>query len=702
MLFFQAMLLAGYVYAHVSTRLLGTRIQAIVHSALVVSAAAFLPIAFPTDAPVLSGEQPVSWLLTRLLVVIGPPFFVVSGSAPLLQTWYASARPGRDPYPLYAASNLGSMLALLSYPTLIEPTLPLSRQKVVWSAGYGLLAGLLAGCALLGRGGIGGRRIGTEAREPLAPARKARWVLLAFVPSSLTLGATAEVAEDFAPIPLWWVVPLSLYLLSFILTFSRKPPFSRAQLSFALAFFAATAMATTCLGPITPFWIPFHLLALFFAAMVCHGELARDRPSPARLTEFYLWISIGGALGGFFNAVVAPTIFDRIVEYPLMIVIACLLRPPNLRSRFWPSPRDSASRVEADVKPGTVSSWNRSRALDYLVPAAIGLGAYFASARPRSAGIDVAQAKLSSAFLSVAVLAFSARPKRFALGLGAVLLVSGLSLDEHGRVLWRSRTFFGVLRVTETVEPGGARTRQLVHGTTFHGQQSLDPKLAREPSMYYHRDGPFGQIFREFVLGQAPRSVAVVGLGTGALACYATPDQTWTYYELDPTVVAAARNPKWFTYLRDCRAKRLTIVVGDARLRLRNAADASIGLLVLDAFNSDAIPTHLLTREALALYRRKLAPHGLIAVHVSSRFLDLPPVLAASAKPEGWICRFQVDHRADQPIGRNRSTWVLLARPETEIGELAYPPRWRSVPVRADVPAWTDDRSDLLSVLRTF
>ena len=690
------MLLAGYAYAHVSTRILRAKRQAIGHLVLIVAACAFFPLAFPNDAPVLAGEEPAAWLLVRLTVALGLPFFVVSTSAPLLQTWYAAAKPGRDPYSLYAASNLGSMLALLGYPTLIEPLIPLSRQKIVWVAGYALLAVLIAACAFKARRGFADRAIAALERERFTWKRRGRWVLLALVPSSLTLGVTAEVGTDFAPIPLWWVIPLSIYLLTFILTFARKQFFSREWLSLLLPIFAAQAMATTCLGPLTPFWIPFHLLTLFFAAMVCHRELARDRPSAGSLTEFYLWISLGGALGGLFNAIVAPLLFNRIAEYPLMVVLACLLRPSTFRWRLWPSLKDD----EPNETPVPVS--NRSKILDTLIPAAIGISAYVAFERAKSAGMDVVFVKLSLALLSVAVLAFLARPTRFALSLGAVLIVSGLSLDEHVRVLWRGRTFFSVLRVTEASEASGVRTRQLVHGSTFHGQQALDPKLSREPMMYYHRDGPFGQIFDEFRLGRAPRSVAVVGLGAGALSCYATDDQTWTFYELDPTVVAIARNPRWFTYLRDCRAKRLNIVVGDARLRLREAENGSIGLLVLDAFNSDAIPTHLLTREALRMYWRKLAPQGFLAVHVSARFLDLPPVLGALAKSEGLVCRYQADNRRDQPIGRSQSTWVVLTRPDTDLGELAFPPRWKPTPVRASVSAWTDDLSDLMSVMRVL
>jgi hypothetical protein len=688
MLFFQAMLLAGYVYAHLTTSWLGVRRQAVVHAALLLVSLAFWPQ--PTGGSRLSspGAHPASWLLGHLLASIGLPFFVLATTSPLLQRWFAHAghSASRDPYFLYATSNLGSMLALLSYPLVVEPILPLARQGQLWSAGYALLVALTLACVP-----AAWRSRGPSTEEvPSDPAptldrpewrRRLRWVFLAFVPSSLMLGATTYLSTDIAPVPLLWVVPLAIYLLTFILAFARRPIVPHAAMVRALPIAAMLLAPALAAGLVQPFWIPLHLLTFALAAMVCHGELARDRPSAQHLTEFYLALSLGGALGGVFNALIAPLIFDRVAEYPLAIVLACLALPGR-----GPSPLTWPGLAREVAIPATI----------FLVTAALvtDLGGIAETV------VGVAGVMIVTGLVALLAWSHRGRPIRFALGLGAALLASGLSPGVDGRPLARRRDFYGILRVT-SVDRG--RFHRLFHGSTLHGQQCFDPDRRRDPLTYFTRTGPIGQVFSTMRDRPGPRSVAVVGLGAGSLACYAESGDRWTFYELDPAVVRIARDPRFFTFLRDCPARSLTLVEGDARLRLAEAPDGGYDLIVLDAFGSDAAPMHLLTREALRLYRRKLSPGGLLAFNLSSRYLDLDTVVDALAADAGLACRvcYDVDvSPAEVRDGKQPSIWAVLAASPADLGPLANDPRWVVPRLRPGQRPWTDDFSDILGAFR--
>ncbi|HWE37256.1 MAG TPA: fused MFS/spermidine synthase [Isosphaeraceae bacterium] len=701
MLFFQAALLGGYAVAHAANSWLGPRRGAALQLALLAVGVLTLPptLRAVSGPPPTSGAGPVLWLLATLAAAIGPAFLALAATAPALQRWLATtALPiARDPYPLYAASNLGSLLALVAYPTAIEPTLGLSRQASWWSLGFGVLAILTAACAIATWRAPRAPEVEEVESNRIEGRRRLRWAVLAAVPSSLLLGVTSTITTDLAPVPLLWVLPLALYLLSFVATFASRPWPPRQWASWLLAVFAVQAMATTCLGSLLPFWIPFHLLAFAAAALVCHGELARDRPPARQLTSFYLAIATGGALGGAFNAVVAPLVFDRLTEYPLMLVLACLFRTAPEPHK----PRDD-SRLRLEGSPGEVGPVTRAPGrlrLDgtpTLVVGALALVGLDLDAF----GLNADATRLAFAMLTAGCLVFMKRPTRFALALGAVLAADGLAPDEHGRAIHRERTFFGTLAVVESDRPGG-RFHQLWHGGTIHGEQALAPALRREPWAYYHREGPFGDFFGQFLENGTKRSVAVIGLGTGASSAFAAPGQRWTFFELDPAVARIARDPRYFTYLSDCRADAVAVVLGDARLRLREVPDGSFGLIAIDAFGSDSIPVHLLTREAFRLYRSKLAGGGLIAVHVTNRFLDLAPVVAAVARDGGLSCRVATDRPAG-PEGRWRSTWVLLARRDADLGPLARSPRWRPIAVSPSTPAWTDDRSEIVGHFRRF
>jgi hypothetical protein len=688
LVFFQAMLLAGYAYAHGATAWLGVRRHLGVHTALIALPLVALPFNLASAAPP-SGENPAVWLLLALLVTIGLPFFVLSTSAAVLQKWYSATgdRGADDPYFLYTASNLGSFVALIAYPAVVEPTLRLQDQARVWTAGYGLLVALTVACAATvwkrgDRSAYGGTVSSAPSDAVDGPAsipwsRRIRWTALAFVPSSLLLAVTSYLATDIASFPLLWIVPLSLYLVTFIVAFNQSAAPLR-RIAARLTPMLTTALVILVIGQVVrPLWLvlPLHLLLFVVMALACHGDLADDRPSAARLTEFYFWIAFGGMLGGLFNALVAPLIFSSIAEYPIVLVLACVLRAPDLAP--W------RNRAE----------WMK----DALLVAVIG-----------GAGVAVVLAHNLFAsnqrylILAVSVPALLAsrqqkHPFRFA-GCVAMLLFSAeLVHNPLGASLYASRTFFGVYRVRQD---DGGQFRFMIHGTTLHGMQRLDPHRREEPISYYHRTGPIGQVFADVPAARAGREVAVVGLGVGSLAAYAGPAQRFTFYEIDPVVETVARNAGLFTYLKEC-GTRCTVVTGDARLSLARERAQRFDLIVVDAFSSDAIPVHLLTREAMQLYLSRLGPGGAIAVHLSNRHLALAPVLARISSAEGLATLVEEEPPStmSEELGKFPSEWMVIARSRAEMGKLTADPRW-TTPAASSAPLWTDDFSNIVSVLR--
>ena len=689
LVFFQSALLIGYGYAHVLTARLQGRRQVAAHLALAALALVALALRARPDPGgwFPAAEQPIAWLLLQLALVVGLPFVVLSATAPVVQHWFARATDGRDPYFLYAVSNLGSLAALLSYPLLIEPHVTLEAQHRWWTAGYVAFVGVLAAC------GLRSPDVGTAARssarggaERVGARRRLRWVALAFVPSGYLLGVTAFLTADVAAVPLLWVVPLALYLLSFVLVFARTPLVRHRHAARLLPGLVLLAVLVTMSGMTLPLWllVPLHLAAFFAAAVTCHGELAHDRPPPAALTGYYLAMALGGALGGALIALVAPVVFDRVAEYPLIMVLACLLRPAD--------PRGARAR-EADP--------DRARRLDIVLPLALGgLTAGLVLATSWLGLGDRARVAWMFGVPAIVCYTFVARPIRFALGLAALLLAGLLYPGPQGRPVLQERTFFGVLRVT--LDPAG-RFHQLVHGNTIHGRQRRAGDLRDQPLSYYHPTGPAGDVFARLREAGARGAVGVVGLGTGSLCAYAGEGEEWVFYEIDPAVVRLARDPAYFTFWRDCRAARRSVVTGDARLRLAEAADGRFAVLVLDAFSSSAIPLHLLTREALDLYRRKTAAGGWIVFHISSQHLDLEPVVARLARDAGWVAYARDDRRlsaTEREAGKDPSRWAVLARRRSDLGGLADDLRWRALAGRGDAPVWTDDFSNLWDVIR--
>jgi hypothetical protein len=745
MVFFQAALLAGYAYAHGLTAWLSTRKQVAVHALLILLPFLVLPLSIQGWTPPRDSD-PRLWLLGLLAVSVGLPFFVLSATAPLLQKWFAlTGHPsGKDPYYLYAASNAGSMLALLSYPVLVEPHLHLtagrwSSQVGLWSIGYGTLVLLLGPCALVvwwaSRTAAVGQAKTFDGWDPQTDpehfvddrpglGRQLHWVALAFVPSSLMLGVTTHITLDIAAIPLLWIIPLALYLLSFILVFARWPESMHRAMTIVMPplvlvlVFIYVSISTKWQLYL---WVPLLLITLFVVALVCHGELARTRPSSRHLTQFYLLMSVGGVAGGIFNAIVAPMMFSSVAEYPLVLICTCLLLP-RLEGE------DSAHRTRAAV-------------LDVVCPALIVLLAFtlvffFTGSIPNNewgTGLvgnvisavlgwlgwlqvhalsgfewlaDHLHLKIESlydmvAFVPATLLCYLCvnRPLRFGLAVGALL--GGATLGGYlanTDLIYRHRSFFGVLRVKHHQFDD---SYELLNGTTLHGEQIRSLEDPDEPLTYYHKTGPIGQVFSEFSGSRAKKNIGLIGLGTGTLTIYGRKEQHLDIYDIDPAVVHIARDTGYFTYLRDCQAD-YQIILGDARLRLEEAPDGKYGLLVVDAFSSDAIPIHLITREALELYFRKLAPDGVLALHISNRHLDLDAVpgnLARQLKLQALI-RYDRVSKEDQDIypGKTSSDWVILARDRANFGKLADDKRWRPIKEDPVVGIWTDDYSNLLNV----
>ena len=694
MLFFQAALLAGYAYSHWSTRWLGPRRQAGTHLLALLVPLVSLPIGLPRDlgSPV---ERPLWWLLGALTVAVGLPFLAVSTTAPLLQRWFAGTAhaQARDPYFLYRASNLGSAVALLGYPALVEPNLTLGVQGRWWAWGYGLLMVLVLGCAVAlwrtpaGRGQLPRAAADRPERAPPAPTepltarRRLRWVAWAFLPSSLMLGVTTYITTDIAAVPLLWVVPLALYLLTFVVAFSRSslPWFWLMVILQPLVLLELVFLLLVGVTEPVGLLLALHLVALAVTGLVCHGQLARDRPPTRHLTEFYLWVAVGGALGGVFNGLLAPVVFDSVVEYPLAIVLACFLRPAPAED----DPDDEPSRS--------------SRRLDIDLPLALGTLTLVALWVAHALGVGrvTARAAVFGAAL-LACLFFAGRRVRLGLAVAAVVLVGTLPIAEQTDTLYRDRTFFGVVHVVE--DEGGYH--RLIHGNITHGAQSTDPKRRREPLTYFHRTGPIGQALTELP-GHLRDRVALVGLGAGSLACYGEAGQRWTFYEIDPAVERVARDPRLFTYLRDC-PPATDVVLGDARLSLERAPDRAFGVVVIDAFTSDAIPVHLITRQALDLYLDKLVDGGVLAVHITNRYVDLRPVLADLARDaglSGLVRRDVAVTTEEQDAGKSGSVWVLMARRPADLDPMNGDRRWEPLAGGREGRVWTDDFSNVVSVL---
>ncbi len=731
-MFFQGMLLAGYLYAHLLSRWKGVRRQAYVHIAVLAVGLLFLPIHVALQWTPAVNTHPVPWLVALLAVSIGVPFFAISATAPLLQDWFSqSGHPyARDPYFLYVSSNIGGLLALLAYPVVIEPLIGLTWQSRAWTIGYGLLALAvvlysLSLRAAQRRSESHGDTVasteppeltalldnGPRPSERIGWSNRLRWVALSFVPSALLLAVTLHISTDIASVPFLWVIPLSLYLLSFILVFARRPILKHRWMLLVQPW--VYILLAIYFTEQDLHLLALHLLGLFVTAMVCHGELVRRRPPAEHLTEFYLWMSVGGLLGGIFCALIAPAVFHSVLEYPLILILACLLRPTAGGSGY------------------------RRYVLDVALPALLALLYFLTPVLLGRVRLDLQAFGITGPLLfygAVAIVFFMFRRRALRLTLAfAPLLVGAVWQDEAAHQIFRERSFFGVYTVCTDAWDN---CHHLYHGTTLHGEQFLNTEHLRTPTSYYNREGPLGQVFdavwanrktgtggrttedgeqeteNDAVLRPPPsvlQHVGVVGLGTGATACYQllapeTPDgrpgQTMTFFEIDPVIERIARDPKLFRYLELC-GRDTQVVIGDGRQSLSRTPDGSFDLLVVDAFSSDAIPIHMLTREALDLYMRKLAPGGITMLHISNRYLRLEPVAANLAAALGLSALIEEYEPSEDnnPAGSAASSWVALARNADALILLETNERWRPLQPEPAVGVWTDDYSNIFRIL---
>ncbi|MEI9963916.1 MAG: fused MFS/spermidine synthase [Caulobacteraceae bacterium] len=679
--FFQVALLIGYGYAHLLQRLRTVRVQIAIHGVVLLSAALILPLKVTHALGDPGATDPTLWLLGVLALSVGLPFAALSATAPLVQSWYARVRAGRidaaNPYVLYAASNLGSLIALLSYPILVEPTLRLSTQTLGWSLGYGLFVAVIAvvGVLVWPAGGAAATIRHVEARAAAPPVSwkdRLLWIALAAAPSSLMLGVTTHIATDIASAPFLWVAPLALYLLTFIIAFQARPLISpRTALLFQAAVFAACLL--TFGVPIKWFLaqVALDLLGFFLTALVCHQALAARRPPAARLTEFYLLISVGGVIGGSFNAFLAPVIFKTVLEYPIVLALVCVARPwgeGRLRTR------------EAALLAGGLAAGAAALAIGHFM------------------GFNAAVRVLLTGTLICGFLLRDRAPAFAALGV--VLLVSGPILTPRKEVLKVERSFFGVVRLERMDIPGHGAATTMVHGTTLHGAELTSLAERCRPLLYYAPTTPIGQVFRSVQARKPAVRIGAIGMGAGTVATYVRPGDSLRFFEIDPLVIRMADDPATFGYIHGCARGPIDHVLGDARLALGHEPTGQFDILLVDAFSSDTVPTHLLTVEAMRGYLSHIKPDGVVIMHLSNRNLELMQPVAAVAGMAGGAALQQVYRPppGSVPMIDMAEDTMIVARNAAVLAPFRADPRWK--PARSGgVRVWTDDYTNLFGAL---
>ncbi|WP_053005893.1 spermidine synthase [Kiloniella spongiae] len=714
MIFFQSMLLAGYLYAHFLSSTFGLKNQLIIHLLLMAAALFFLPIAIPAGYETPADGWPSLWLLSLFFLAIGLPFFIISANAPLLQDWFRSSgdAEAHDPYFLYAASNVGSITALVTYPLLIETQFGLQTQTWLWSYGFLGLLFLIFACGTALRPkkqNIDCPRSQEENNDGnIAPNIKSyiKWIILALVPSALLLSVTNKITTDLLSAPLFWVFPLILYLLTFVIVFSRRPIIPHhfieklAPYCLLLVIFLNASVTD---ANIMLIFVLGNLFCFFILVLYLHGLLARTRPHAKYLTNFYIAMSLGGVLGGIFIGLIAPIVFADIYEHIILLIVVALLMPAKtttfvaiIKRRIGPK----AQSYRADII--------FSLCLIALLLIALQVGTETISAK-------LASIIALTMFLLI-MLEGVGRPFRLAFTVATALFLTPLILSTHHKVLFQERSFFGVYTVKEII-PGKEENdtpKEVAHiakhGTTIHG---IQVQGSLESQSYYHQQSGLGKLFEAYdVHDKKIESVGVIGLGAGTAICYRQAGQNWTFFEIDPLVEIMARDPKLFSYMQEC-AQETDVIIGDARLSLKNIPDATYGLLIADAFSSDAIPLHLMTKEAFELYKKKIKDNGIIILHISNRYFDLENIVSATAEASGLIPRIydyvrQEADKKNHPY-RYSSIWIALAQ-NSEILDNLIPVenqtsdrainRWREPShTKTDTP-WTDDYSNVLSALK--
>ena len=674
-LFFQFMLLTGYVYAHLLTRIADMRKQIVVHSIVLMSALAFLPIRFNAVITESFSIHPSLQLLAGLVTSTAIPFFVVSTSAPLLQNWFfrSAHHASSDPYFLYSASNAGSLLALIAYPFAVEPRMGVAAQSRFWAVFYiGLMImfGLTAAALYRPRaGGIDPSHIGN-------PSWKNRlyWIAASFVPSALMLAVTNHITANVGSVPFLWLFPLALYLLTFILAFAQRQVSSArvSRLSPLILLLFFFLVAADVIAPPGLNWIVIgvHLLLLFVGALLCHMRLAASRPQPEHLTEFYFWVAAGGVLGGAFTAIIAPAIFNTVLEYPLLVATIPFFRGGKFdKSNLF---------IGTGIAVAIITTWVIFRAthLDSNTEAVA----------------------LAHTVIVFAGYKLSKHPQRFAWSFAAFMLSYAFILPgyiEGSNRIYAARNFFGVKKVLENP---ATQLRTLLHGDTTHGIESTDAARAGQPLSYYYPGGSVSDVIELMrARGQSQR-FAVLGLGAGTMASYADAAHHVIFYEIDPSIEPIAR--RYFTFLPHCGSD-CDVVIGDGRLQLAREPDASFDLILLDAFSSDSVPAHLISREALAMYLTKLKDDGVLLFHVSNRYLNVEKLVSALVVDAGLVAFSRFDEAGDlRKLGKSSANHLVAARRESDLWPLGRPSGWQRVPRPADFKPWTDDFSNLLGLIR--
>ena len=688
MLVYQALLLCGYAYAHRLSREAPRR-QAAIHIAVLLVAALWLPLGLASFTPPANGS-PIFWVPWLLIASIGPLFFAVAAQAPLMQRWYALTGNQGNPYALYAASNVGSFAGLISYPLLVEPFMPMLSQNWLWTGIYIVLVVAVALCARLlwqSRNDTAVEATSDSRASSISMKRRLYWIVLAAVPSGLMLSTTSHLTTDLMAMPLLWVIPLGLYLLSFSVAFAdnQRPAYWIGKVA-PVILLATGAVVFMIWGKAAINGLAASLTLLFVVAVALHNEMFRTRPEPAQLTGFYLMMSVGGVIGGFFCAIVAPLIFDWTWEHPILILLAALLLP---QARFF-------SLGEEDI----FGAKGVRALMLVLAIIAIWIGIYAGLKMPPE--LTPTKIILLAVMLGIGVIVTGQR-LAFALVVAALMLANGAGHNIKQTIDGaRMRSYFGTYTVNASES-----SRWLSHGTTMHGMQLINEPT--KPVSYYPPTSGVGIAMTKAASLYGPgASIGVVGLGTGTLACYRKPGQYWQFFEIDPLMIEIARDKKVFSFIERC-APQVPITLGDARLTLAEVPPGKFDILALDAFSSDSIPLHLLTKEAFATYRRALKPDGLLLVHISNRYINLNPVVAAEVRTGGWAAALRHDSPTNKLIaeGSRASQWIALSPDASKLAQLTGPVAakkaqyydavgWINLDSPEGTRPWTDDYASVL------
>jgi SAM-dependent methyltransferase len=678
-LFFQLMLLVGYVYAHLLARLSDVRKQFLIHAVVLLVPIAFLPITFRAISTTSLSVHPLLQLLSLLAVSTAIPFFVVSTSAPLVQNWFSRTThaASNDPYFLYAASNAGSLSALLAYPFIIEPRLGVAAQTRLWFFGYLAMLVLFAITVML----LYQRQwpaLERTAASSVDWETRLFWIAAAFVPSGLMLAVTNHIAANVGSVPFLWLMPLALYLLTFVFAFARRFRLTSTRVSRLLPAVLLLMFPFVAAGVVAPpglNWILIgaHLALLYCGALLCHTRLAESRPNAQQLTEFYFWIAFGGVLGGMFTAILAPAVFSSVLEYPFLVAMLAFFRKSEQRDE-------------------------PVRAIGIAVLFALGIGVTWLVFRLTHLNADINALAFAHTALFFIAYKFKNHVLRFAFSFVPLMVAYTLIVPgyiEGANRTYVSRNFFGVKKVLD--EPV-TRLRRLLHGDTVHGIESTEPSRAGQPLSYYYSGGSVSDVVEVLRSRGTTQRLGVLGLGAGTMGAYADAAHHVTFYEIDPAIEPIAR--QYFTFVPHC-GDHCDIIVGDGRLQLAHEQDSSFDLLLLDAFSSDSVPTHLLSREALQMYLSKLKPDGLLVFNVSNRYLNVEKLVSALVAAEGLAALSRFDDAGDlKKLGKSSANHVVAARQMSDLALIARRPGWKRIDPPDGFEPWTDDYSNLLSLIR--